>query len=139
MSFLKVKVSFPSNFASVFSTIKITLLYFFRTNIIYFDQRQPIKVHSFEIFEYLNQNLSNYSWQFWTEKSIPLQFFASFFILKTHNSLLNFKLKYFQLWTKESHQSPHFEITGALVKTCQTLYVIFETKNKFFFKFCINL
>ena len=35
--------------------------------------------------------------------------FASFFILKTHNSLLNFKLKYFQLWTKESHQSPHFE------------------------------
>ena len=35
--------------------------------------------------------------------------FASFFILMTHNSPVNFKLKYFQLWTKESHQSPHFE------------------------------
>ena len=35
--------------------------------------------------------------------------FVSFFILMTHNSPVNFKLKYFQLWTKESHQSPHFE------------------------------
>ena len=35
--------------------------------------------------------------------------FASFFILMTHNSPVNFKLKYFQLWTKESHQSPYFE------------------------------
>ena len=132
MSFLKVKVSFPSNFASVFSTIKITLLYFFRTNIIYFDQRQPIKVHSFEIFEYLNQNLSNYSWQFWTEKSIPLQFFASFFILKTHNSLLNFKLKYFQLWTKESHQSPHFQIYRCSDENLPTSLCYFPTQKLVF-------
>ena len=31
------------------------------------------------------------------------------FILMTHNSPVIFKLKYFQLWTKESYQSPHFE------------------------------
>ena len=49
----------------------ITLLHFFSSNIIYFGQRQPIKVQIFEIFECLNQNLSC---QFWTEKSIPLQF-----------------------------------------------------------------
>ena len=39
----------------------------------------------------------------------PHWIFASFFILMTHNSLINFKLKYFQLWTKESNQSPHFQ------------------------------
>ena len=35
--------------------------------------------------------------------------FASFFILMTYNSPTIFKLKHFQLWTKQSHQSPHFE------------------------------
>ena len=35
--------------------------------------------------------------------------FASFLIFITYNSPVNFKLKYFQLWTKESHQSRHFE------------------------------
>ena len=35
--------------------------------------------------------------------------FASFFIVMTHNSPVNFKLVHFQLWTKESYQSPNFE------------------------------
>ena len=35
--------------------------------------------------------------------------FASFFIVMTQNSSVNFKFKYFQLWTKESHESPDFE------------------------------
>ena len=35
--------------------------------------------------------------------------FASFFIVMTHNSPVNFQLIHFQLWTKESHQSPNFE------------------------------
>ena len=34
---------------------------------------------------------------------------ASFFIVVTNNSPVSFKLKYFQLWTKESHQTPNFE------------------------------
>ena len=122
--------------------------------------------------------------------------FVSFFIVMTHDSPVNFKLIYFQLWTKDSHQSPKFEtfkcsgenmqnssrsflnykfvylkilhhslvswkvtplyffrsdITGkdqskykflrllcAQIKIHQIL-VTFETKNPFFFKFCINL
>ena len=35
--------------------------------------------------------------------------FATSFIVMAHNSPVNFKLIYFQLWTKESHQSPNFE------------------------------
>ena len=35
--------------------------------------------------------------------------FASFFIVITHKSSVNFKLKHFLLWTKGSHQSPNFD------------------------------
>ena len=56
----------------------MTSLFFFSSNIIHFSQRQPIKVQIFEIFEWLNQNSSNSSYQFWTEKWIPLQFLYLF-------------------------------------------------------------
>ena len=35
--------------------------------------------------------------------------FASFFILMTHNSFVNFKLIHFLFWIKRSHQSSNFE------------------------------
>ena len=35
--------------------------------------------------------------------------FASFFIVKTHNSYVNFKLIHFLFWLRGSHQSPNFE------------------------------
>ena len=53
----------------------ITPLYFFSSNIIYFDQKQPIKVKIFEIFECSGQNLLSPSCLFCTDKSIPLQIF----------------------------------------------------------------
>ena len=39
---------------------KITPLYFFSSNNIYFAQKEPIKVRVFETFEYSGQNLSNF-------------------------------------------------------------------------------
>ena len=87
----------------------ITPLCFLSSNIIYFGQKQPIKVQLFEILEYWGQNSSYSSCQFWTDKSIPLHFLHPFFIVMTHNFPVNFKLIPFQLWTKESHQSPSFE------------------------------
>ena len=71
---------FPSN-KSVFLQIlhhsslqwKITPLYFFSSNNIYFAQKEPMKVKNFETFECLAQNLSNSLCQFWNVKSIPLQ------------------------------------------------------------------
>ena len=68
---------FPSN-KSVFLQIlhhssvswKITPLYSFSSNDIYFAQKEPIKVKIFETFEYSGQNLSNSLCQFWNEKTI---------------------------------------------------------------------
>ena len=48
-------------------------MYFFSWNNAYFAQKEPIKVNIFETFECWNQNLSNYSCQSWSDKSIPLQ------------------------------------------------------------------
>ena len=53
---------------------KITPLYYFSSNNIYFAQKEPIKVKTFDTFEYsAGQNLSNSFCQFWNDKSIPLQ------------------------------------------------------------------
>ena len=52
---------------------KITALYFFSSNNIYFAQKKPIKVKIFETFKHWDQNLSNWLGQSLSEKSIPLQ------------------------------------------------------------------
>ena len=52
----------------------ITRSYFFSSSMIYFVQKERIKVQIFEIFECSRQNLSNSSCQFWNDKSIPCQF-----------------------------------------------------------------
>ena len=52
---------------------KITPVYFFSSNNIYFAQKELIKVKILETFEYSGQNLSNSLCQFWNNKSIPLQ------------------------------------------------------------------
>ena len=51
----------------------ITPLYFFSANIIYYGQKQPIQVQIFKIFKCSTPNLSNYSRQFWIDKSVPLR------------------------------------------------------------------
>ena len=52
----------------------IILFYtFFSSNIIYFGQKQPIKVEVFEIFEWWSQKSSNSSCQFRIDKLSPLQ------------------------------------------------------------------
>ena len=52
---------------------KITPLYFFSSNNIYFAQKEPIKMKIFETFECSGQILSNSLCQFWNDESIPLQ------------------------------------------------------------------
>ena len=138
MSFLKVQVSFPSNVASVFNAIKNNSS-ILSSNIIYFGQKQPIKVHIFEIFECSSQNLSNSSSQFWNDKSILLQIL--------HHSSLSWHIT--SLWILSSHFSyfglkdpinmPILRLSIALVKICHIPHVIFQTTSQFFFKFCITL
>ena len=52
---------------------KITRLYYFISNDIYFAQKEPIKIKMFETFECSAQNLVNSLCQFWNGKSIPCQ------------------------------------------------------------------
>ena len=117
LSFLKQQISFASSyFNQSWVPSNITSLYFLSWSIIYFGQKQPIKVNSF----------SN---------------FASFFFVITHNSPVNFKLIHLLLGIKVPHKSPNFEsqLSSALVKICQIPHVIFQTTSQFFFKFCITL
>ena len=87
----------------------ITTLYFLSTNIICFGQKQPIKMQVFEIFECWGQNLSNSSLSILNWHVSSYSNSAWFFIVMTHNFPVNFKLIYFLLWVKGSHQSPTFE------------------------------
>ena len=88
MSFLKAQVTFPSCFASIFSTIKHkSSVLFFGSNNIYFGQKQPIKVQIFEIFKCSGHNLSHYSCQFWTDSQFQFNFCI---ILHCHDAQLPF-------------------------------------------------
>ena len=72
---------------------KITPLYFFSSNNIYFAQKEHIKMKIFETFKCLGQNSSNSSCQLWNYKSVPLQ------ILR--NSSLSWQLT--PLWNLRSY------------------------------------
>ena len=65
---IPVQILYPSSVSW-----KITPLYFFSSNNIYFAQKEPIKVKIFETFERSGQNLSNSLCQFWNDDSIPLE------------------------------------------------------------------
>ena len=67
-----------SRFLSIFCiplpvSWKVTPLYFFRSNNIYFAQKEAIKIKIFETYECSGQNFSNFLYQFWKDKSIPPQ------------------------------------------------------------------
>ena len=66
---------------------KITPLYFFSSNIIYFAHKEPIKVTILGTFECSGQNLSNSLFQFWNDKSILLQILYPFSVSWSINPL----------------------------------------------------
>ena len=83
MSFSKPQVNFSSNLHHSSLPWKITPLYFFRSNIKYFAQQEPIKVQIYETFEYLGQNSPN-SCHFWNNKSVC--FFKICIALQRHET-----------------------------------------------------
>ena len=74
---------------------KITPLYFFSLNIIYFGQKDVIKVHVFETFKCLGQNSSNSSCQLWNHISIFIQILHNSFVSWDITSLYFFSLIHF--------------------------------------------
>ena len=90
---------------------KITPLYFFSSNNIYFAQKEHIKVKIYETFKCSGQNLSIPHVNFETASQLLFTFYV---ILHCHdilhyNSIENFKLIHFLLWIKGRHQTPNFE------------------------------
>ena len=100
------------------------------------------------------KNISANYWDFWVMESKMVKFLisvlnwpinfcsnlASFFIVMTHKSPVNFELIHFLLWIKGSNKSPNFlTFKRVLVKICQIPYVIFESTSHFSFKLWINI
>ena len=116
---------------------KITPMYFFSSTSIYFAQKEHIKVNIFETFKCSGQN-------YWFVKSIlkrqvnSSSNFASFFIVMTHNSFVNFKLILFLLLNYPI-KLPILRLSSTLVKICHIPHFIFQTTSQFFFKFCTTL
>ena len=119
---------------------KVTPLYYFSSNNIYFAQKEPIKENIFKTFKCSGQYLWNSLRQFWNDKSVPLQILYSssvswkvtplyFFLAETSfTSPIKGPLK----WT-------FLRLASAQVKICQISYVNFETTSQFLSKFCILL
>ena len=61
--------------------------------------------------------------------------FVSFFIVKIHNSSVNFKLIHFLLWTKWSYQSPNFETFKCSGENLPNSSCHFYNTSQFFLKF----
>ena len=118
---------------------KITPLYFFSPNITHFGEKKPIKKEIFETFKCSSQNSSNSRYQFLNDESIFLRKFASFSIVVTHNSSVNFKLIHFLLWIKESHQSPNFQTFECSSKTLSNSSCHFPRQKSAFFQVYIIL
>ena len=118
---------------------KITPLYFFSSNNIYFAQREHIKMKIFGTFKCSSENSSNSSCQFWNDRSIPLQILHHSSLLWHITSLwiLSSHFSYFRL--KDRIIIPILRLSIALVKICHIPHVIFQTTSQFFFKFCITL
>ena len=72
MSYSKPQVTFSPNFGSLFSVTKDNSSILFRSSVMYFAQKEPIKVQIFETFECLGQNSPNLC-RFWNKKSVFLQ------------------------------------------------------------------
>ena len=72
MSYSKPQVTFSPNFGSLFSVTKDNSSILFRSSVMYFAQKELIKVQIFETFECLGQNSPNFC-RFWNKKSVFLQ------------------------------------------------------------------
>ena len=72
MSFSKPQGSFYANFTWLFNVMKDNSSVLFRSKIIYFAQKGPIKEQILEIFECSDQNSPNF-YQFWNNKLVFLQ------------------------------------------------------------------
>ena len=93
MSFLEAQVRFPSNFVSILNAIKHNSSVLLSSNIIYFGQKQPLKVQIIEIFQCSGENMPNSSCHFSNRKTVFLQVLHDFLVSWTITPLYFFRSK----------------------------------------------
>ena len=106
---------------------KITPLYFFSSNNIYFAQKEPIKMKIFETFKCSGQNSSNSSCQLWNDKSVPLQTLRNSSLSWQINPLRILSSYFFKFGLKDPIK---ISILSALEKNCNINHVIFQTRSQ---------
>ena len=106
---------------------KITPLYFFSSNNIYFAQKEPIKMKICETFKCSGQNSSNSLCQLWNDKSITLQILCNSSLSWQITTLWILSSYFFKFGLKDPIKIP---ILSALEKICHIPHVIFQTKNQ---------
>ena len=104
---------------------KIILLYFFSSRNIYFAQKEPIKMKSFENFKCSGQFFSNSSCQFWNVKSIPLQTLYPFSVSWKVIPLYFLSQTIYTLLKRSSLKWQFLRLSSAQVKFCQIPYANF--------------
>ena len=104
---------------------KVSPLYFFNSNNLYFPQKEHIKKRVFETFKCLGQNLSNSSCQLWNDKSIPLQLLCHFSLSWQITPLRILSSFVFNFGLKDLIKIPILRLSSALLKICHICYVIF--------------
>ena len=115
----------------------ITPLYFFSSDNICFAQKEPIKVKIFETFEGSGQNLSNYPCIFWNDKSTPIQILHQPSLSWHITPLQILSSLFFYFGLKDPINVSIFRISRARVKINQIPHANFETTSQFLFKLCI--
>ena len=111
---------------------KITLLYFWKSNNIYFGHKEPIKKILFRLFECSGQILWS-SCQFLIIRQVSSSsIFGSFFTVMTHKSTVNLKLIHFLFWTKGSYQSSNFGTFECAGESLQNSSCHFPSNNSVF-------
>ena len=103
---------------------KITPLYFFSWNILYF--KVQIKVQIFEIFKCSCQNSSNSILQC---QVYSLSNFSSFFSIITNNSSVNFNSCIFYFRQKDPKKVSILRLSTSLVRICRIAHVTSQTTS----------
>ena len=137
--FLSNKSVFPQIFHRFSMSWKISPLYFFSSNNIYFAQKELIKVKIFETFVCSGDNLSNSLCQFWNDKLIPLQILYPSSVLWEITPMYFLAQKIYNLLKRSLLKWKCLKLLSCQVKICQIPYVNFETTSRFHSKFCISL
>ena len=137
--FLSNKSVFPQIFHRFLMSWKISPLYFFSSNNIYFAQKELIKVKIFETFVCSGHNLSNSLCQFWNDKLIPLQILYPSSVLWEITPMYFLAQKIYNLLKRSLLKWKFLRLSSAEVKICQLPYVNFEITIRFHSKFRIPL